>query len=617
MNNKTTTNKLCLTIVLLLVSFGLGAQVALPLQDITVELGVTTTKDTKVALLTKNSAILADPSGDTFSLAILAQDAGSAFFISDGSVSTHTFDNLGESAGNNLTGTVGGTYEMLESYIGGGGVSGSDRILVQVTALDSGGTPEPWIAAGVASPDGPFISWRLDMGINAAGTDTIMPNANFNLIDSGFAAFDSSGGLVGVFTLSTDGANGVTVSGMAIIGLGGGDIAGFDLATILMFWDVEPITAIVTTVPIATTAIDFGTDLTGNVTESITINNDTSALADLTNINCTLTGTDAASFSLVPGFPVGSVAAGGSLQVDITGTFAVGDNLTADLDCTFDGDPHTASASWPLLGSGAVPVAIASSTPVSGITINFGIDLNGAVTQSVLIANDAAATADLTNIECTVTGADAASFTLLPAFPAGPVVAGGSLQIDITGTFAEDDDLTADLSCTFDGDINTTSAAWPLLGSAVLANAAIAGSTPAPGVTIDFGNDQAGVSSQSVLITNDAVATADLTNINCTVTGVNAASFSLAPSFPAGPIAAGGSLQIDITGAFAIGDNLSAGLSCTFDGDPVTSSMGFPLLRGTGAAAVSVPSLGMIGLMLLTLLLFASVMVMNRRRQIF
>lgn len=177
--------------------------------------------------------------GDTYSIGILVQDATTAFHISNLSPSTHTLDLTPEFAGNNQVGTAGGTFSVTESVIPLG--PGSQRVTVSVTALDVTGAPEPWVTSGVLSPNNvPFTTWRLDLGSTAGGADGIAISPLTTVVSSGFEVFNSAGSSLGAFALTLDDSvNGSKLSGVGVVGTGGGDIAGFDMATFAVHWDVQ------------------------------------------------------------------------------------------------------------------------------------------------------------------------------------------------------------------------------------------------------------------------------------------------------------------------------------------------------------------------------------------
>lgn len=188
--------------------------------------------------------------GDTYSVAPLVQDGVSAFFLQDvdgpgpGTTGRYvaTFDGTGENSGANLAYSTGThNFQVTEAQTDLGG--GNYLIQVQYTAVNGSGAAEPWVPAGVIGPNGPFTAWRMDLGTNAAGNpiDRLSPNNDFSILNSGFTAFDSTGAALGTFLLTVDDSNPPSggLSGVAVVGLGGANIAGFDMATLQMFWEIN------------------------------------------------------------------------------------------------------------------------------------------------------------------------------------------------------------------------------------------------------------------------------------------------------------------------------------------------------------------------------------------
>ena len=178
--------------------------------------------------------------GDTYGAQPLAQDGTSAFFISDSSGPGAGVFTLGanpELHGANLTGAAGDTFSVLDAETDLGG--GNKLIQVEIVSLDLNGGATPWVAAGVVSPNGPFTSWRMDVGGFAAAADLINPDEAFTVNAAGVSLFDSTGGLLGTFGLAVDLSDATGLGGVGVVGLGGADIAGFDMASMQMFFDIQ------------------------------------------------------------------------------------------------------------------------------------------------------------------------------------------------------------------------------------------------------------------------------------------------------------------------------------------------------------------------------------------
>lgn len=131
---------------------------------------------------------------------------------------------------------------------------------------------------------------------------------------------------------------------------------------------------------------------------------------------------------------------------------------------------------------------------------------------------------------------------------------------------------------------------------------------PASGSTIDLGSGT-GSGAGTITINNAATATADITNLVCTVTGANAANFTV--TTPAGPIAPGTGVVVNITGTAAQGQTAVATVTCTYDGDTSNISSTF-LLRISGTPSV-IPSLNFYGLLLLIAMMMFGAYVVKRK----
>jgi hypothetical protein len=178
--------------------------------------------------------------GDTYDARALLQDGINAFFIDD-VPDNHAFGGV-EAAGANFAGNAGDSFSIasLNTVLGGG----TELVQVEMANFSANGALSAWLPIPGNGPNGvPFTSWRMDMGSTAAGTDDIAWSNDFTIINSGFTAFDSTGASLGTFALTLDTSTANSMSGVAVIGLGGADIGGFDMASIQLFWEIEKIPA--------------------------------------------------------------------------------------------------------------------------------------------------------------------------------------------------------------------------------------------------------------------------------------------------------------------------------------------------------------------------------------
>ena len=198
-------------------------------------------KEHKEGFLLKQENIV-DPAafGDSYSLAPWLMDRTNQFYLASaiGAPTTHTFDGTNESGGLNNYGSPGGSFNVSEGIIDLGG--GVERYVVEVSAVDSSLDDEPWVDISYVGQM--FTTWELDVGIPDGGGNTISPGYSFTVQDSGFNVFDSAGGQIQSFSLSLDTSTSTELAGAAAVGLqANGNIAGFDVVTIQMYWDIAPV----------------------------------------------------------------------------------------------------------------------------------------------------------------------------------------------------------------------------------------------------------------------------------------------------------------------------------------------------------------------------------------
>ena len=220
-------------------AFSLHAAEKISMESIAAEahLGAPSAQTQAAHLLTEEQITRASVLGDTFSLAPLVQNSVTAFYISGAAGPTaHTFDGVSETGGSNLRGTAGGTFRVVEGIVPLAG--GVNRIIVEVTAVNSALQAEPWVNSAYAGSG--YISWRLDVGSTSGGTNPIQPATAFTPVGAGINVFNSAGQFVNTFALTSNTSTATTLSGVAILGNSGQNIAGVNVASIQMYWDILP-----------------------------------------------------------------------------------------------------------------------------------------------------------------------------------------------------------------------------------------------------------------------------------------------------------------------------------------------------------------------------------------
>lgn len=176
--------------------------------------------------------------GDTYNVAPVVQTATGAFYLSTPGNVNHVFSNsTNKFHGNNGAYPQGaGTMVVSELLT----ELGPNQYLLQVelSALNASGALTPWIPAGVTANGSIFTSWRMDLGTLAAAPDRLTPSQPILAVESAdMFVFDSAGDLLAAFPMTSDATDPLTgLAGAGIVGLGGDDIAGVDMASFQLAW---------------------------------------------------------------------------------------------------------------------------------------------------------------------------------------------------------------------------------------------------------------------------------------------------------------------------------------------------------------------------------------------
>lgn len=212
-----------------------------PQPPIDMATGQKTVINTPVSVMSEKFPSNAGAAADLYNASSLLQTGAGAAFLDPGAGGPYTFDGASEVMGpNGCDATV--TMEIIEVQLPGAACPnalGTDCIISDIIALDAAGAPTPWVPVGCSDPLDPWVSWRMDVEV-AAGPDFIdISSGAVTVLDSGACAFDSGGGLLGCFPLVLDSSIGNSLGGVGIVGLGGADIAGFDMAELQLYWDID------------------------------------------------------------------------------------------------------------------------------------------------------------------------------------------------------------------------------------------------------------------------------------------------------------------------------------------------------------------------------------------
>jgi len=366
--------------------------------------------------------------------------------------------------------------------------------------------------------------------------------------------------------------------------------------------DENPVTVVVsgtaTSAPVADISlsplsVNFGGVKVGSSSSPRTVTISNVGTADLSVTAMAVSGTHAADFSLDPGDGTGgtcgstpvTVTAAGNCTVTVTFSPSASGTRSASLGITSD-DPDEPSVSVALAGTGAVPdINVTDSVaPAGDLAVDFG-DVTVATpsaAQTITVANNGTADLNVTNM--TVTGANAADFSLnvtgggSPCGSTSPVVPqSSSCTVTITFTPAALGARNASLGITSD-DPDESPVNVSLQGNGT--------PTPVPDIavtdsvgTVDdlqvpYGDVTVGTSSPAATVTIANQGTAALSVTGIALSGTNAAEFTLntgggtSPCGTATPtILAGTNCTVTVTFNPATTGAKSASLDITSD-DP-------------------------------------------------
>ncbi len=174
--------------------------------------------------------------GDTFDAVAMVQDGINAFWLDDYPDNFQFVAGTSTDNGANLITAADMEIAFTET------MTAPNTYFVQANIYTVDGSP--WVPVGALSPNGVvYNSWRMDVGIQGAGVDTLAPDltgfTGINVLQSGQAAWDSTG-LLGTFPLTLEGPYATNeLGGVGVIGLGGADIGGFDYNEMALFWEYE------------------------------------------------------------------------------------------------------------------------------------------------------------------------------------------------------------------------------------------------------------------------------------------------------------------------------------------------------------------------------------------
>ncbi len=322
--------------------------------------------------------------------------------------------------------------------------------------------------------------------------------------------------------------------------------------------------------PSLTDHTDFGNANTGggNVVRTFTIEN--TGTDNLTVSGITMTGANATLFTVGALTPASPIIAGGTATFTVTFTPTTAGLKTATVNIA-NNDCDEGTYDYAVQGNGVTPcpaeinvkgnntsITDGDVTPSATDHTDFGNANTGGGNVVRIFTIENTGTANLTVTGITMTGADAALFTVGALTPASPIAAGGSATFTVT--FAptttglktatvniannDCDEGTYDYAVQGTG-VNPCPAEINVKGNTV----SIVDGDVTPSATdhTDFGNANTGGGNVVRTFTIENTGTANLTVTGITMTGANAALFTVGTLTPASPIIAGGTATFTVT----------------------------------------------------------------------
>jgi len=311
------------------------------------------------------------------------------------------------------------------------------------------------------SASGTYYFVTTDLASTAAGSYTLTIGSKTNLTYSGGAS-------------STVFSNAPLSSGtITLLGIGEINITGN--STTIADGDVSPS---------STDHTDFGSQsvCSGTITRTYTIQNEGGA--DLTISTPTLTGTNAADFSITAN-PSSPVAAGGSTTFQVTFNPSATGTRTATLNIV-NSDSDENPYNFAIQGTGTDPevnvqgngvtIADGDATPSTTDFTDFGSQdvCSGTIVRTFTVQNTG--TTNLTLSNPAITGINAADFSIT-ANPASPVAASGSTTFQVTFNPSAGGLRIATISFT-NNDCDEATYDFAIQGTGIDGTPAITGTTP-------------------------------------------------------------------------------------------------------------------------------------------
>jgi len=288
-----------------------------------------------------------------------------------------------------------------------------------------------------------------------------------------------------------------------------------------------PLTRTGTVVSFSTSSVTFGTVSVGSsATQTVTLTNvSTKNALSITSI--TITGANAADFSLQPSTCGSSVPAGGSCQIPVTFAPLADGSLSASISVADNGGGSPQTVSLAGTGSGSAAIVTVSPTSLNFGSVNVG---STSTAQTVTLSN-------IGNANLTITSIAPGTSNYGETNTCGSSLAAGS-TCTISVTFTPGSEGTLNDTLTITDNASTSPQKVSLTGVGLQP---IVSLSP---TSLSF--DSVGVGSSSTLpvtLTNSGNATLNITGIN-----INAGSSNYSQTNTCGSsLAAGANCMISVT----------------------------------------------------------------------
>jgi hypothetical protein len=305
-------------------------------------------------------------------------------------------------------------------------------------------------------------------------------------------------------------------------------------------------------------SVDFGSSILGTATAATTFTIENVGTADLTLSGTpvvSISGTDAADFTIVQ-TSSSPVAASGTTSFTISfNPSATGSRTAAITISNNDSDESTYVIN--LTGTGTTPeinVKAGTSSIASAGSVDFGSSNVGTATSATTFTIENLGTADLTlsgSPAVSISGTDAADFTIVQTSVSSPVAASGTTSFTISFNPSATGSRTAAISISnSDSDEGTYVINLTGTGIAPEINVKAGTSSIASAGSVDFGSSNVGTATSATTFTIENLGTADLTlsgSPAVSISGTNAADFTIVQTSVTSPVAVSGTTSFTIS----------------------------------------------------------------------